>query len=219
MLHELLDLLRAEVNVRTIELVTSDADLVRLAAKPNYRTLGKRYGKRTPEAATAAAGLTSDQLRGLEAGQHAFLTVNGEVLEYAPEDVTIVREVLSDWVVQSAGPFVVALDPTLTPELRRDGLAREVVNRVQRLRKEAGYSYSTRITLAIDGSDAVLEAVRSHATFITRETLGRDLHVGARLPTPDRQEDLDIDGQVVTIAVARCSDERPHRATNHLDVS
>jgi isoleucyl-tRNA synthetase len=199
----MLPLLAQEVNVREVEVVASDADLVRLRAKPNFRTLGKRYGKRTPAAAAAAAGLSTDQLRALEEGATVQLNGAGEAWEYRPEDVTVEREVTTDWPVQSAGSYVVALDPSLTDELRQEGLAREVVNRVQRLRKDAGYEYTTRIALWVDGPAAVLQAVRTHAGVIQAETLARALNDGVRSTTPDREEQLEIDGHHVVIAVTR----------------
>src|SRR5204862_253795 len=77
---------------------------------------------------------------------------------FRPEDVTVERQVASDWLVQADGPYVVALDPHLTPDLVQEGLAREVVNRVQRLRKEADYAYTTRIELRIAGAEDVVAA-------------------------------------------------------------
>ena len=199
----MLPLLAQEVNVREVEIVASDADLVRLRARPNFRSLGKRYGKRTPAAAAAAARLSADELRALEEGRTVIQNGDGERFEFSPDDVAVEREVVSDWLVQSSGSFVAALDPTLTEELTREGLAREVVNRVQRLRKEAAYEYSTRIALWIDGPPAVLEAVQTHASFIQGETLARVLHLGELPVAPDRQETVEIDGHNVSIAVAR----------------
>jgi len=207
-LDELLELLRLEVNVKAVEVVGSDADLVRLRAKPNFRTLGKRYGKRTPVIATAAAGLTTEQLRGLEQGQDATLEVDGEAVSFLPEDVVVEREVTSDWLVASDGPFVIALDPHLTDALRHEGTAREVVNRIQRLRKEAGYVYTDRIGVWMDGGPAVLEAARAHADFIRGETLARRLEIGSRAPAPDLEQQVDIDGQGVVVGVQRDRDGR-----------
>ncbi len=205
----MLPLLAQEVNVREVEVVASDTDLVRLRARPNFRTLGKRYGKRTPDAAAAAARLSADQLRALEEGGTVALNGNGEAYEYRPEDVTVEREVTTDWLVQSAGSYVAALDPALSDELRLEGLAREVINRVQRLRKDAGYEYATRIALWVDGPDPLLAAVRGHAGVIQGETLARALHVGERAATPDRVETVDIDGHQGIIAVARHPAGRP----------
>jgi isoleucyl-tRNA synthetase len=203
--RSLLPLLAQEVNVRAVEVVASDADLVRLKPKPNFRSLGKRYGKRTPEAAAAAAALSADQLRALEEGTAVSLNGGSDVWEYRPEDVTVEREVTSDWLVQSAGSFVAALDPELTDALRQEGLAREVVNRVQRLRKDAGYDYTARIAVYVDGPPPLLEAVRVHAGVIQSETLARALHIGSRASGPDREEAVEVEGYQSCIAVARHS--------------
>ncbi len=207
-LDELLELLRIEVNVKAVEVVASDTDLVRLTAKPNFRSLGKRHGKRTPAVAAAAARLDAGQLRGLERGEQATLDVDGEPATYLPEDVVVEREVASDWLVASDGPYVAALDPRLDEALRQEGLAREVVNRVQRLRKEAGYVYTDRIGLWISGDAPVLEAVRGHAPFIQGETLARRLELGVRAPAPDLEQQLEIDGHGVVMGVQRHLDGR-----------
>ncbi|HET9275030.1 MAG TPA: isoleucine--tRNA ligase [Gemmatimonadales bacterium] len=201
----LLDLLMREVNVREVEVVSSDADLVRLRPRPNFRALGKRYGRRTPEAAAAASRLSAEQLRALEAGE--TVTLNGGPAEFVfgPEDVLVEREVATDWLVQAEGGFVAALDPRLTDELRRDGLARELINRIQRMRKDAGYDYTDRIAVWIDGPEPVREAVAAHAALIRTETLARALETGAPPADTrvDRRETAEIDGFAVTIAVAR----------------
>jgi len=200
---QLLELLRLEVNVKSIEVVSSDAELVRLKAKPNYRTLGKRFGKRTPDVAASIGRLGQEQLRRLEAEEPVTLELDGETITTLAEDVTIEREVASQWLVKSEGPFVVALDPALDDELRREGVAREVVNRVQRLRKEAGYEYTTRIHLWVDGDPPVLEALRPHTDFIQQETLARCLELGARAIQPDREQQSEIDGLNLVLGVRR----------------
>ena len=201
---QLMELLRLEVNVKSIELVSSDAELVRLKAKPNFRSLGKRYGKRTPEVAAAVSDLSQEQLRTTEAGQSLALALaDGTAVSIEPEDVTVEREVASQWLVKSEGPYVVALDPELDDALRGEGFAREVVNRVQRLRKEAGYEYTTRIQLWIDGGAAALEALRPHGGFIQEETLARSLKLGARASGPDGEQRLEMDGLGVTLGVRR----------------
>ena len=207
-LDELLELLRLEVNVKAVDVVASDTDLVRLRAKANFRSLGKRYGKRTPAIAAAAARLGAEELRGLERGEPATLDVDGEPATFLPEDVVVERDVASDWLVATDGPYVAALDPRLDETLRLEGLAREVVNRVQRLRKEAGFVYTDRIGLWISGDGPVLEAVRGHAQFIQGETLARQLELGARAPTPDLEQQVDIDGHGVMVGVQRYRDGR-----------
>jgi isoleucyl-tRNA synthetase len=198
-LSDLLDILAAEVNVKDVQVVASDHDLVRLTGKANFRALGKRYGKDTPQAAAAVSHLTADQLRALERGEPARV---GE-WAFRPEEVTVTREVASDWLVQADGPYVVALDPQLTQDLVQEGLAREVVNRVQRLRKEAGYEYTTRIELSVAGADDVVAATAAFQGFVEGETLARRTVLGAVLDHPDLTRDVDIEGRRVTIALRR----------------
>jgi isoleucyl-tRNA synthetase len=205
---ELLELLRQEVNVGAVELVSSDAELVRLRPKANFRTLGKRFGKRTPEVAAGISRIPAVELRRLEEGQSITVPLDDGLVRVEPEDVVIEREVATDWLVQSAGPFVVALDPRLTPELIADGLAREMVSRVQRLRKEAGYQYTTRIALAVAGDDTVMAAARQHADFVRGETLARSLELGRQLDPCDARDDASIDQYQVTLTVRRWSAEQ-----------
>ena len=215
--EELLELLRLEVNVKEVEIVASDTDLVRLRAKPNFRSLGKRYGKRTPAVAAAALGLGADALRGLEEGNTATLDLDGEAVTFLPEDVVVEREVASDWLVGSDGPFVAALDPRLSPELRDEGISREMVNRIQRLRKEAGYAYTDRIALWVSADDLVIDAVRRHADFIRNETLARQLEIG-RAPAVDLEHHVDIDGHAVIVGMQRFVDGRPSSAPQPSDM-
>jgi isoleucyl-tRNA synthetase len=158
--------------------------------------------------AAAAAGLAAEQLRGLEQGVSATLEVEGEPAVFHPEDVVVEREVATSWLVASDGPFVAALDPELDDQLRREGLAREVVNRIQRIRKEAGYLYSDRISLWISGDPLVLDAVRTHTGFIRGETLARELELDARAPASDLEQQVDIDGHGVVVGVQRHQDGR-----------
>ncbi|HEX9893537.1 MAG TPA: isoleucine--tRNA ligase [Gemmatimonadales bacterium] len=202
-LDGLLELLAQEVNVKAVEIVGSDAELVQLSGRPNFRSLGKRYGPQTPAAAAAVAKLETAELRRLEAGEAVTLFDGEASWVYQPEDVAVERRVASDWLVATDGPFVAALDPALTPVLRREGLARELVNRIQRLRKDAGYEYTTRIQVAIDGGDAVRDAATVYREFLMGETLARDLSVGPPSFGPDRLDEFVIDDHGAVIAVIR----------------
>ena len=199
----LLPLLGEEVNVKQVDVVASDEELVRLRAKPNFAALGKVYGRQTPVAAEAARSLSPPELKELEAGRPVSITRDGKTFTIRPEDVVVEREVVSDWLIQSEGPFVVALDPTLSEELVREGLAREVVNRVQRLRKEAGYDYALRIAVSLSGAPEVLAAASRYRDFIAGETLARRLETGSDLPNPDVSQRVEIDGREVVISLRR----------------
>ncbi|HEX6645052.1 MAG TPA: isoleucine--tRNA ligase [Gemmatimonadales bacterium] len=202
-LEALLPLLASEVNVRSIEIVASDADLVRLVARPNFRALGKRFGKRTPVVAEAVAALDAGALRQLEAGTAVEASAGAERVTIEPGDLTIERQVTSAWLVASDGPFVAALDPALDEALRAEGLAREIVSRVQRVRRDAGYEYTTRIALRLDGADEVRAAATAHLPFIQEETLARRVEIGAGNGGDDLRQEFSLDGLELVVAVRR----------------
>ena len=199
LLADLLDILVAEVNVKAYQVVESDDELVTLHGKANFRSLGRRYGKATPQAAAAVTSLAPHELHALERGE----AVRSGEWEFLPEDVTVTRDVASEWIVQADGPYVVALDPSLTPDLEQEGLAREVVNRVQRLRKEAGYEYTTRIELSVSGAPEVIAAVEAFEGYVAGETLARRMQVVGTLEDADITREVDIEGRAVTLALRR----------------
>ncbi len=201
--ESLLELLASETNVRRIEVVDSDADLVRLKGKANFRTLGKRYGAEVKAVAAWVATLSPEALRQLERGEAFAGSYRVE-----PEDVTIVREVVTEWPVASDGPFVAALDPVLTPELASAGLARELVNRIQRLRKDAGYEVTTRIAVSVECEGLLREAALEHRDWIAGETLALQFMVGDVVPEPDRRETIQIDDHAAALAVRRLGNGR-----------
>ncbi|HEU5260172.1 MAG TPA: isoleucine--tRNA ligase [Gemmatimonadales bacterium] len=196
---ELLDILADEVNAKAVEVTGSDNELVRLRGKADFRSLGRRYGKDTPRAAAAVSQLTAEALQTLERGDPVRV---GE-FEFQPADVTVTREVISDWAVQAEGPYVAAIDPRLTEDLVQEGLARELVNRVQRLRKEAGYEYTTRIELSVAGAEDVVSAVGAFQNYVEGETLARRIVLGVVLDEADVTREVDIEARRVTIALRR----------------
>jgi isoleucyl-tRNA synthetase len=113
------------------------------------------------------------------------------------------REVATNWLVASDGPYVAALDPILDQELAREGLARELIHHIQRLRKEAGFSVSDRVEVAVEGSPAVLEAAGVHRNFIMTETLARRLEVGQGIAGADLRQTAEVDGHHVAFSVRR----------------
>jgi isoleucyl-tRNA synthetase len=176
-LGSLLPLLEAELNVERVELATSADALVTLEARPNFRALGKKFGKDTPLAAQAVAALSSDALRTFERGEPIAISVGNESRVLDAEDVTIVRRASGDLVVEESSGFFAAIDPTITPALRTAGLARELVSRVQRLRREAGLAVSDRIVLTVDGDETVRRVVDAHREWIATEVLAREIVV------------------------------------------
>jgi len=199
----LVPLLRSEVNVKLVELVKGGTDLVTLEARPSFRALGKRFGKATPAAAAAIRGLGADAVARFEAGEPVAIEVDGARHPLQAGDLEIHRQARGDVVVRAEGGVVAALDPTLTDELRQEGLAREVVSRVQRLRRDAGYRVTDRIELWVVGDRPVEEATRRHAGYIAGETLALALTVGQEAPAADLVQELDVDGHRARLAARR----------------
>jgi isoleucyl-tRNA synthetase len=199
----LIPLLADELNVKEISFLSSADALVTLEAKPNFRTLGKKFGKQTPLAAEAVAKLTSDALTEFEKGGALSISVAGDERSLDEEDLVIVRRAAGNLVVKEEGGYFAAIDPMVSPELRAEGLAREIVSRIQRMRKEAGLAVSDRIALWIAGPSEIEEAVRTHAGWIAEEVLARQLKVGERFESHHVMQSVDIDGQPVSIAFER----------------
>jgi isoleucyl-tRNA synthetase len=201
---ELEPLLRTELNVKQVEFATTGDALVRLEAKPNFRALGKRFGKRTPLAAEAVASLSSAALAAFERGETLAISLDGESHMLGAEDLEIIRRASGALAVQEAGGYVAALDPTITPELRREGIARELVSRVQRLRKEAGFAVSDRIRLQVMGGAEVAAVVSEYEGYIAGEVLATDVITGGDIVGhPDAVQTVDMLDDTVRIALTR----------------
>jgi isoleucyl-tRNA synthetase len=203
LLEELSPLLAAELNIKKIEFISSGADLVTLKAKPNFRSLGKKFGKSTPLAAEAVQALTSDALRDFETGKPLYVSVGNDSHELSAEDLTIVRSASGELVVKEEGGYFAALDPEVSRELRLEGLARELVSRVQRLRKEFGFAVSDRITLSVAAADEIQEAVKAFDKWIAAEVLAVKIFVGGKIEGTHATHTFDLDGQNVEVALER----------------
>jgi isoleucyl-tRNA synthetase len=209
----LAELLASEINVKRVEFVRSTDALVSLEVKGNFRTLGKKFGKETPQVAAAVPDMPVALIRQLADGESVTIEVEGIPRLIAPDDVAIIRRAAGAAVVQENGGYGVALDPTITPELRAEGLAREVISRVQRLRKEARLDVSDRIAVAIAG-DAELEgAVATHRGRIADEVLAVRLLLGTEAGSPFHADGngstwtatqvVDVDGRSIRLALTK----------------
>ncbi len=205
-------LLASELNVKNVEFVSSTDALVTLEAKANFRLLGKKFGKATPTVAAAVAEMDMELLRTLAAGTAVTINVNGDSCLIEPDDVTIIRRASGAAVVEEDAGYGVALDPTVTESLKHEGLAREVVSRVQRLRKEARLDVSDRIALAITGSEEVISAVVEHRRHIGEEVLALRMLVGNEAApvleansdsTWTAIQDADVEGRHIRFALRK----------------
>jgi isoleucyl-tRNA synthetase len=167
-----------ELNIKTIgSLAADDGKLCRLTAKANFKLLGKRLGPRMKDAAAAIAALDAGALARLRAGERVAITVAGEEVELTPDEVLVQVESQADFDVETDGRFVVWLDTQLDEELVLEGLAREVVNRVNGLRKERGLAVEDRIRLRVSpgNSRELALALEKHSALIANETLAVEI--------------------------------------------
>jgi isoleucyl-tRNA synthetase len=200
----LVSLLQSELNVKEVDFATSADALVTLEAKPNFRSLGKKFGKKTPLAAEAIKAFTSDQLRLFLHGEPLVVTVDGETHALDQDDVTVIRRASGALVVEEDGGFFAAIDPTVTLELKREGLARELISRVQRMRKEAALAVSDRLVLTVLGGEDVRAVIATHGDWIASEVLATELVTHGELTGHyDATQEIDLDGAVTRVAFTR----------------
>jgi isoleucyl-tRNA synthetase len=166
------DLVIAELNVKELDFVSEEADLVTYAVKPNYRSLGPRFGKRMPQVAAAIEALDAVHVAKVMAdGGEIGINIDGDEHTIAPDEVSLALQPLEGYEVEAEAGHAVALQLELDDELRREGLAREIVHAVQNARKGAGLDISDRIELTLGGEEELLAAAREHEAYIAGEVL------------------------------------------------
>jgi isoleucyl-tRNA synthetase len=193
------DLVTAELNVKELDFVSEEADLVSYAVKPNYRALGPRFGKRMPQVAAAVEALDPVHVAKVMAGGgEVGINVDGDEHTIGPDEVTLALQPLEGYEVEAEAGHAVALQLELDDELRREGLAREIVHAVQNARKAAGLDISDRIELGLGGDEELLAAAREHEPYIAGEVLATAVAYDAAEIAPVR-----VDGRDLRIAVSR----------------
>jgi isoleucyl-tRNA synthetase len=193
------DLVTAELNVKELDFVSDEGELVRYSARPNYRTLGPRFGKRMPLVAAAVEALDAAHVAAVMAdGGQVGINVEGDEHALGPEEITLALQPLDGYEVEAEAGHAVALQLELDDELRQEGLAREIVHAVQIARKAAGLEITDRITLALGGDEDLLTAARAHEQYLTGEVLATSVSYDAS----DGASAM-IDGRDLTISVRR----------------
>jgi isoleucyl-tRNA synthetase len=198
-IERLADLVRAELNVKELEFVSEEGELVRYVAKPNYRSLGPRFGRLMPQAAAAIEALDPDHVAAAQRGERRIgINVDGHDHELEAEDVTLVMQQLEGYQVEAEAGRAVALALELDDALLREGLAREIVHAVQNARKQAGLDVSDRIELRLGGDQELLAAARVHQDYIAGEVLATSVTLDGA-----EGETARIEGRELTIALER----------------
>ncbi|MDD7528622.1 MAG: isoleucine--tRNA ligase [Bacteroidales bacterium] len=201
-LQHVADLVKTEVNIKELQIVTNENSTVKLVKriKPNFKTLGKKYGKQMKEIAAAIAALTQDRIADIETrGQIVLSLPSGEV-EVELADVEIATEDMPGWLVANEGNLTVALDIEVTDELRQEGIARELVNRIQNLRKSNGYEITDKIAVTIESNNEVNTAVANFKDYIAAQVLAQSLIVADKVENPIA---LDFEDFVVNISIEK----------------
>ncbi len=193
-------LVREELNVRELRFVSEADELGEVEVKPNYRTLGPRFGKEMPTVAAAVAGLDpAHVVAALREGRAVAIAINGHDHELSAEDLLVAMKPLEGYQVEREGSHAVALELAVDDELRVEGWVREIVHAVQAARRAASFDVSDRIVLTLDGDPALLDAARTHEPYVAGETLA----VSVGYQSADGAEPVRIDGKELRVRVSR----------------
>ena len=178
-LEKVSHLIMSEVNIKEIEFLSADNNILVKNVKPNFKTLGKKYGKQMKQIQAYFTNMSQEEIHDFEKNGGTHLDVDGVDVELTLEDALISTQDIPGWAVTSEGDLTVALDMTITVELMQEGLAREIVNRVQNLRKTGGFEVTDRIELLIEKNEKTNNAVAKFGDYICNETLATITEVDA----------------------------------------
>jgi isoleucyl-tRNA synthetase len=197
------DLIAEELNVKAVEVTEDDAGLCEVSFKANFRALGPRVGKRMKEYAGAIAQMSRqdwDRVRGSDEGKGLV----GDGLQIEVGDILVTRTPRGDVVIETDGPLTVALDTDLDDGLRQEGLARDLVRRLQTLRKDSGLEFTDRIRLGLRTDDeALAAALAAHRDYLAEELLATELTVGGLGPRDASDSALEVDGHPFVVDMAK----------------
>ncbi len=170
-INDIADLIKSEVNVKKIELIDDASGILVKQIKPNFKTLGPRFGKDMKLIANKIQSFDQETIKILEQTGSFDVEINDKIVTLGTDDVEISSQDIEGWLVANSGSLTVALDVTITPELKKEGIARELVNRIQNMRKDNGFEVTDKIGIVFEENQTVQEAVTTNETYIKNETL------------------------------------------------
>jgi isoleucyl-tRNA synthetase len=185
------DLIKAEVNVKEIELLDDASGVLVKQIKPNFKTLGPRFGKDMGLISKAIQGFTQEQINELEKKGQIPLEISENSIILSSQEVEITSQDIPGWLVASDNGITVALDITISDELKKEGIARELVNRIQNIRKDSGFEVTDKIKVEIQTVAEIAEAIQANLEYIQTETLTKELQI---LDTVTGGEEIEFDG-------------------------
>jgi isoleucyl-tRNA synthetase len=174
-LKKMQDVILDEVNIKEMVTLTDDSEIVRKSAKANFKSIGPKFGKKVNPVANAIKELGQKEIAKLGKGENIKLNIDGEEIFIGKEDVEIVSSQITGWIVESDEDVTVALDTELNDQLIAEGLVREFVNRIQNMRKDAGFEVTDKIKIKFNGSGKIISAVNSSKEYISNETLAENI--------------------------------------------
>lgn len=196
-------LVLTEINVKDLKLVHNGDGVLVKRVKPDFKVLGKKLGKQMKAAAQALRCLSQQRIASLEADGHIDLDIDGATVRIESADVEIISEDIPGWLVANDGSLTVALDITVTDDLRREGIAREIVNRVQNIRKDRNYDITDRISLVFAPADGLDGVLADYSAYISSQVLADAIAVDGSVAADAAAEDLDIDGQIIKVKISQ----------------
>lgn len=196
-----LDFLKQEVNVKEIEILESDSDFIVKQAKPNFKTLGPKYGKQMKQIQALVNQMSQEDIKQFVNTQQWQLDIDGETISLETEDLEISTKDIDGWLVNSDGQVTVALDITITEELKLEGLARDIVNRIQNIRKEKQFNLDDRIMVEIEKNSTLDPVLDKHKEYICGEILADDIVCKDALS--DQKEDIELDFGTVAVQIQK----------------
>ena len=170
-IHDIAGLIKSEVNVKEIELLDDASGILVKQIKPNFKNLGPRFGKDMKLIANKIQSFDQETIKILEQTGSFDIEINNKIITLGTDDVEISSQDIEGWLVANSGSLTVALDITITPELKKEGIARELVNRIQNIRKDSGLEVTDRIGIVIKENKSIQEAVATNEAYIKNETL------------------------------------------------
>ncbi|MEP0861924.1 MAG: isoleucine--tRNA ligase [Ignavibacterium sp.] len=174
-LGKMKDVILDEVNIKELVVLDDDSEIVNKTAKANFKSIGPKFGKKVKAVAEIIKNFGKDEIKKLESGENIEIEVDGEKLSIAKDDVEIMSHQIEGWVVESEEGVTVAIDTELDEKLIEEGFAREFVNRVQNMRKEAGFDVTDKINISFTGNSELVKAINNFSDYISNETLAEKL--------------------------------------------
>ncbi len=174
-LQKVEELIKSEVNVKEVKYIHGETGLVKKKAKPNFRTLGKKLGKHMKEAADLILNFNNEDLQKIEQGGEVSLKLDDALYSISKEDIEIVSEDIPGWLVSHDGSMTVALDINITHELMSEGHARELINRIQNIRKDKNFNVTDRIKVKLEKNQEISKALESYRELISNEVLANSI--------------------------------------------